>query len=200
MSADTHTSLTLEDVDTINGCRQRLLNAAVLLELGLYHLDDEEVGDSESIQLALLDVVESGPRGCDKDHRDDRAGRQAIGRWPMRGQPSSFEDKLSRLKAQLRTIEQAVDGPIEQELRDLIVRQWRLLLILESRPRSVPELAPALHIEKPQVRHDLSVLERAGFPIYDYRDDYGHHWWGLLRRAPARHADVEPEPATVVAR
>lgn len=55
-SSPIHTGLTLEAVDTIDGCRQRLLNAAVLLGLGLSHLDDAL--DPESIQVALLDVVD----------------------------------------------------------------------------------------------------------------------------------------------
>lgn len=53
-----HTPLTLDDVDVITECRSRLLNAAVLLELGLHHLDDEDVGDPECISLALLDLVD----------------------------------------------------------------------------------------------------------------------------------------------
>jgi hypothetical protein len=53
-----HTPLTLADVDTINACRLRLLNAAVLLELGLNHMDDVADVAPECIQDALLDVVE----------------------------------------------------------------------------------------------------------------------------------------------
>jgi hypothetical protein len=58
--ADIHTSLTVEDVDKIHECQRRLLNAAVLLELGLYRLlDGAEVPfDPEAIQQALLDVVQ----------------------------------------------------------------------------------------------------------------------------------------------
>lgn len=54
-----HTGLTLEDVDTINGCRQRLLSSAVLLELGLSHMEGDEVSsDPEAIRIAMLDVVD----------------------------------------------------------------------------------------------------------------------------------------------
>ena len=52
-----HTGLTLEDVDTINGCRQRLLSALALLELGLNHMDDDQTTEEE-IQIALLDLVD----------------------------------------------------------------------------------------------------------------------------------------------
>lgn len=53
-----HTPLTIDDVDTIGACHYRVLNAVVLLELGLQHMDSEEViSDPESIQAALLDVV-----------------------------------------------------------------------------------------------------------------------------------------------
>ncbi len=56
----THTGLTIEDVDTIHECQRRLLNAAVLLELGLYRLLDgaEPPFDPEAIQQALLDVAQ----------------------------------------------------------------------------------------------------------------------------------------------
>jgi DNA-binding IclR family transcriptional regulator len=67
-----------------------------------------------------------------------------------------------------------------------LVRQWRLLRTLESRPRSVRELSCAIGISKADVRRDLVTLERAGFPVFDYKDDDGHRWWSCLRRAPAR--------------
>jgi hypothetical protein len=56
-----HTKLTVGDIDTINACRLRLLNAAVLLQMGLLHHDDEEISgdDPEAIiSDALLDVVD----------------------------------------------------------------------------------------------------------------------------------------------
>lgn len=54
------TALTIEDVDAINNNCQQLLDAAVLLDLGLQHILDDDPAhlDPESIQLALLGVVQ----------------------------------------------------------------------------------------------------------------------------------------------
>jgi hypothetical protein len=109
---------------------------------------------------------------------------------------SALETRVAKLKAQMRQVEASFEAqPLEQELKELLVRQWRLLQLLETCARSPRQLADALHVTKDQVREDLRVLERAGFPAYDYRDDYGHHWWGVLRRAPARQDGPQAEGA-----
>ena len=62
-----------------------------------------------------------------------------------------------------------------------LVRQWQILRLLEGRGYSVLELMQAVHVPRGLIRHDLLVIEQAGFPIYDNRDDDGVIRWRVLR-------------------
>jgi len=60
---------------------------------------------------------------------------------------------------------------------DQLIRQWRLLQTLESRPgRNVEELAGEVRCSPRTIWRDLKVLQEAGFPLYDAPDGKRSRW------------------------
>lgn len=77
------------------------------------------------------------------------------------------------------------------------VRQWRLLVLLRSQPRTLEWLAEELRATTRTVRRDLAVLETAGIPIRKWGKDTDEEWmsgmpslWfvGAMREWPTRQA------------
>lgn len=67
-----------------------------------------------------------------------------------------------------------------QERNRQVVRQWTLLQQLQSRPRTLKELAGALGVTDRTIRRDLDALEEAEFPLYNDQHDDGAVRWHLL--------------------
>lgn len=66
-----------------------------------------------------------------------------------------------------------------------VIRQWRLLHLLESSRHgvSIDALAEEVDVTSRTIRRDLAALQEAGFPLYDERDDDGHVRWRLEGQA-----------------
>ena len=62
-----------------------------------------------------------------------------------------------------------------------VIRQWRVLHLLESSRHGVAidALASELEVTTRTIRRDLAALQEAGFPLYDERDDAGHVRWRI---------------------
>jgi predicted DNA-binding transcriptional regulator YafY len=73
-----------------------------------------------------------------------------------------------------------------------LIRQWRILRLLEDRGRTLDELAASadVGVTTRTIRRDLFALEAAGFPIYVDIDDEEIRRWQLLTKGvtPARRA------------
>lgn len=73
-----------------------------------------------------------------------------------------------------------------------VIRQWRVLRLLEQRPRTLAELAAAVGERggtTRTIRRDLEALEAAGFPLYNERHEDGAvRWHALQRVAPERRS------------
>ncbi len=64
---------------------------------------------------------------------------------------------------------------------DQLVRQWRIIQLLENRKKgySVAELSAKLETAKRNVYRDLDALQSAGFPLYSEHED-GRSSWRLV--------------------
>jgi predicted DNA-binding transcriptional regulator YafY len=62
-----------------------------------------------------------------------------------------------------------------------VIRQWKVLHALESSRHGVTidALADDLDVTTRTIRRDLAALQKAGFPLYDERDDDGRVHWRL---------------------
>lgn len=66
-----------------------------------------------------------------------------------------------------------------------VIRQWRLLHVLESSRHgaTIDGLASELDVTTRTIRRDLAALQEAGFPLYDTRDDQDRVRWRMESQA-----------------
>lgn len=73
---------------------------------------------------------------------------------------------------------------------EMIIRQWRLLQMLQRRLDALPldDLANDLEVSKRTLQRDLGMLQEVGFPIEFCEDEVGKRYWRLphtfIRSAP----------------
>jgi len=73
---------------------------------------------------------------------------------------------------------------------ELILRQWNLLRLLQTRGEGVPlrEIADALNVSERTVQRDFEALQEIGFPLEFEEDDCGRRFWrmpaGFFRSGP----------------
>jgi len=66
-----------------------------------------------------------------------------------------------------------------------VIRQWKLLHVLESARHGVTlnALSTELNVTTRTIRRDLAALQEAGFPLYDLRNDDGRALWHIEGQA-----------------
>jgi predicted DNA-binding transcriptional regulator YafY len=64
---------------------------------------------------------------------------------------------------------------------ELILRQWNLLKMLQTRGEGMPlrDIAEAFEVSERTVQRDFEVLQELGFPIEFEEDEFGKRFWRL---------------------
>ena len=64
---------------------------------------------------------------------------------------------------------------------DVVVRQWNLLKLLQTRGEGVPlrQLAEEFGVSERTIQRDFEILEELGFPIHHEEDPYGKRFWRM---------------------
>ena len=64
---------------------------------------------------------------------------------------------------------------------ELILRQWNLLTMLQTRGEGIPlrDLADEFGVSERTVQRDFEVLQELGFPIEHEEDEYGKRFWRM---------------------
>lgn len=64
---------------------------------------------------------------------------------------------------------------------DQLLRQWKMLKMLQTRGEGIPlaRLAAELEVDERTIQRDIVVFDEIGIPIEYYQDDYGKRFWKL---------------------
>ena len=64
---------------------------------------------------------------------------------------------------------------------DTVLRQWNLLVTLQSRGQGIPlrDLAEQCEVSERTIQRDFEVLQELGFPIEHDEDEFGKRFWRL---------------------